>query len=139
MKKIVILLVCLLFCLCLPIFLSCKNSQDDSGKKDSGDIVSGDDGSVDSLDGGDADASEESPYPDLPDIKFDGYEMKFLVRNEEHMIFYSKDIYAEEENGDPINDAVYRRNRIIEDRYDVKISHEAVANPYMFIQKLINA
>ena len=32
------------------------------------------------------------------------------------------EIYAEEENGDPINDAVYRRNRIVEELYNIEIA-----------------
>lgn len=81
----------------------------------------------------------ERLYPDLPEVKFDGYEMKFLTRNEKHMIFVSKDIFAAEENGDVVNDAVYKRNSVIEDKYGVKVTMEAVENPYMFIQKLISS
>ncbi|MCL1793821.1 MAG: hypothetical protein FWG34_08120 [Oscillospiraceae bacterium] len=81
----------------------------------------------------------ERLQPDLPEAKFDGYEMNFLTRNEKHMIFVSKDIFAAEENGDAVNDAVYRRNSVIEDRYGIKIAAEAVENPYTFIQKLISS
>ena len=34
----------------------------------------------------------------------------------------SYDFFTEGENGDTVNDAVYRRNTIIEDRYDIKIN-----------------
>ena len=36
-------------------------------------------------------------------------------------IFNSRDIVAEEETGSPINDAVYRRNRAVEERYNFTI------------------
>lgn len=79
----------------------------------------------------------ENLYPELPGVQFGGYEIKFLVRNESHIIFVAKDIYAEAENGESINDAVYRRNRKIEEIYDINISQEAVANPGDFIKKPI--
>nr|MBQ4318886.1 extracellular solute-binding protein [Clostridia bacterium] len=60
--------------------------------------------------------------PDLPDVKFDGYEIPFLVRGESYNEWASQDIYAAEENGEPVNDAVYRRNAFLEEKYDIKIA-----------------
>ncbi len=77
--------------------------------------------------------------PDVPQSDFGGYNFRFLVRNEEHMIFVAKDIYAESENGDIINDAVFKRNIKIEDQYNIRISQNAVLNPGNFIQKLIKS
>ncbi|MDD4773110.1 MAG: hypothetical protein PHZ09_05830 [Eubacteriales bacterium] len=77
--------------------------------------------------------------PDVPQSDFDGYDFRFLVRNAEHMIFVAKDIYAESENGDLINDAVYRRNIKIEEACNFVVSQNAVLNPGIFIQKIINA
>jgi len=82
---------------------------------------------------------EEIIYPELPEAQYGGYEMRFLVRDETHMIFVSKDIYAEEETGESVNDAVYKRNRTIEAKYEIKISRESVSNPGNFIQRLISA
>lgn len=59
--------------------------------------------------------------PDLPEIKFDGYEMVFCVRGESFNEWESQDIYEEEQNGEPINDAVYFRNVFLEEKYDIKI------------------
>lgn len=75
----------------------------------------------------------------VPESDFGGYDFRFLVRNEEHMIFVAKDIYAESENGDVINDAVFRRNTKIEELYNIDISQNAVLNPGNFIQKIIKA
>lgn len=77
--------------------------------------------------------------PNVPESDFGGYNFRFLVRNEEHMIFVAKDIYAESENGDVINDAVFRRNIKIEEQYNIDISQNAVLNPGNFIQKIIKA
>jgi len=90
-------------------------------------------------------AAETSPeetedtrvYPDLPtDVTFNGEDFKFLhwevlSWNDNN----SKDLYAEAEIGDTINDAVYRRNVAIEDQYGVKFSvdykgHDVVINDY---------
>lgn len=79
------------------------------------------------------------PRPDVPESDFQGYGFRFLVRSEEHMIFVAKDIYAEGENGDIINDAVFKRNMAVEERYNIKISQNAVLNPGTFIQKIIKA
>ncbi|MDD4773307.1 MAG: hypothetical protein PHZ09_06835 [Eubacteriales bacterium] len=68
-------------------------------------------------------AEDTRLYPDLPDDDFEGYDFKVL-----HWYVTgwdsrrNKDIYAEAENGDPINDAVYRRNMAINERYNVTFS-----------------
>jgi len=64
--------------------------------------------------------------PDLPEnMDFGGFDFRILVRyyaSENHTAYQARDIYAEEENGDPINDAVYKRNRYVEDKYNCNIS-----------------
>ncbi|MHC1694800.1 MAG: hypothetical protein AB9835_05950 [Eubacteriales bacterium] len=66
----------------------------------------------------------EKLQPDLPDADYEGYDFRFL-----HWEiagwgdnFKSRDLYAESETGESINDAVYKRNRYIEDKYNIKIS-----------------
>ncbi|MBQ2708543.1 MAG: hypothetical protein IJF67_09775 [Clostridia bacterium] len=68
--------------------------------------------------------------PQLPPKTFGGATVNFLVISETHNANnYSQEIYAEEENGDPINDAVYRRNAYVEETYDVKITEYRSSNP----------
>jgi len=63
----------------------------------------------------------------LPDMKFDGYEFRIVSPNGgifvDYLEFWAD---AEEENGDVLNDALYKRNRIIEERYDIKIKQIGV-------------
>ena len=59
--------------------------------------------------------------PNLPDKDWGGQEITFLVRGKDFNEWESQDIYAEEEIGEPVNDAVYRRNAILEDRYNLLI------------------
>ena len=52
----------------------------------------------------------------LPDMDFEGYNFRILMH------FEDEGWYAEEEIGEPLNDAVYLRNKIVEDRFNVNIS-----------------
>lgn len=66
-------------------------------------------------------------YPDLPEKDFGGYKFKVLhwfVTGWDNR--KNKDIFAESENGDPINDAVYMRNLKINEKYNVTFSIENV-------------
>jgi len=65
----------------------------------------------------------------LPERDFNGYDFTFLVREFNSGGYWGAiDIYSEEETGEPINDAVFRRNRIVEDRYNISISEVRVAD-----------
>ena len=57
----------------------------------------------------------------LPDMNFDGREFTFYIRVTPDD-FTADDVVAQEQNGTPINDAVYERNMFIEDKYNTKIS-----------------
>ena len=63
--------------------------------------------------------------PELPDADYAGY--TFRVIHWYYDQWASRaciDIYAEAENGDTINDAVYTRNLAVSDRYNINISLE---------------
>ena len=51
----------------------------------------------------------------LPDVTYGGYEYKIVAYNE-----YPAD--QQEENGNLINDAIFRRNRLVEEQYEIKIA-----------------
>ena len=60
--------------------------------------------------------------PNLEAKNFGGYEFVFLGTNGMDGIYYvSDDILAEEENGDPVNDALVKRAIEIDDSYGIKI------------------
>ena len=74
------------------------------------------------------DGADENKAPeyslDLPEgLNYGGYEFKVLTRGDEMHLYplHSRDIIAEEETGDPINDAVYKRNTIVEDLLNIKV------------------
>ena len=68
---------------------------------------------------------EKEMLANIPVEDFGGYTFNFISRREnnpEWDIWGNRDIYSEEQNGDTINDAVYLRNRYIEDTYNCVIS-----------------
>ena len=54
---------------------------------------------------------------DIPEDKYEGYEFRMLA-NEKSV----NKLFAESETGDALNDAVYQRNRMVEERFGIKIS-----------------
>ena len=108
--KSVARLLCL-FGIFAAIFLwSCNDDRnadikapDDGQKSEDADLVS----------------QETTEVPDnLPEMDFGGYGFRIYVRDE---MQYGEDFIAEEENGEPINDAVYARNKKIEERFGIGI------------------
>ena len=68
--------------------------------------------------------SEERIPADLPEADYGGYEFRILSRGPNYNVhWFARDIYAESENGEPINDAVYARNRAVEEKYGIKIAN----------------
>ena len=71
-------------------------------------------------------AGEKLLYdPKFSPVDMGGYEFTVSTRDDDmpyHLYpAHTRDIYAEAENGDLINDAVYRRNTAIEEKYNCKI------------------
>lgn len=84
--------------------------------------------------------AETEITPDLPEEDFEGYEFTIMSKGTAHNShWYAKDIFAEEMNGDAINDAVYTRNSTIYDRYNVIIKEDGVADPLGTAKQTITA
>ena len=80
----------------------------------------------------------EKLLPDVPDKDYEGHEFVVLGNGTDYNSYwYSKDIYVEEENGDAINDAVYARNRAIEEKYNITIRGVFKGNQYNEAKKSI--
>ena len=79
---------------------------------------------------------QESSALDLlnvPDKKYDGKEFMFLTRDAAE--WTTVDIFAAELTSDPINDAVYRRNDAIQNKYDLVILETQVVDPLAAVEK----
>lgn len=75
--------------------------------------------------------------PNVPDTyDYEGYEFTVLGNGTAYNSYwYSKDIYVEEATGDSINDAVYNRNLVIEEKYNIKIMGIFTGTQYNDAQK----
>ena len=88
-----------------------------------------------------SEAATEKILPNVPeDRDFGGYEFTFLGNSTAYNPYwYSKDLYVEEETGDAIQDAVYYRNRAIEEKYNIKITAALSGSQYNDAKKSINS
>ena len=78
--------------------------------------------------------------PNLPDDDLEGYNFRFYTKSPAGYVEWANvDIFVEGENGEPINDAVYVRNRSVEERFNVKITEVPGSNMYSNAQKVILA
>lgn len=57
--------------------------------------------------------------PNLPDKKFDGEKIRFITRDSSHNEWQTVDMIQHEQNGDVVNDAVYDRTIMIEEKYGI--------------------
>ncbi|MCL2816478.1 MAG: extracellular solute-binding protein [Oscillospiraceae bacterium] len=117
--------VFLIICVIAVILIcaGCKSGDDSGGNNaDNNPAEIPNPGAEDSPGDMNSEPQQERVADDLPEMDFNGYGFRILSRGPDYNVhWFAKDIYAEEENGDPINDAVYRRNKIVEDRYNIKI------------------
>lgn len=66
----------------------------------------------------------EDMLASLPDKDFDGYEFTFLTISSgiNSTTRFTDEIYVEEEDGDIINDSVWQRNQLVNEKYNVTIT-----------------
>ncbi len=84
--------------------------------------------------------TEESIQPNLPDTDWGGRTFMVLGReNPSYSQFNNMEIFAENETGDTVGDAVYRRNVKLEDKYNVKIEQTVYDLPQDELQKSASA
>lgn len=78
---------------------------------------------VTTTDGNDTTTAEETERTDgLPDTDMDGFTFNILHHDNSWLTWAKIDLVADEENGDLINDAIYKRNMYIEDRFNCKLN-----------------
>lgn len=79
------------------------------------------------------------PEPDLPDKTYGGAEFNIMSRGNATVGYYACEMHAEEENGEVINDLVYRRNMEIEERFDIDFEESPSNSPIADMTTLIHA
>ena len=87
-------------------FVSCGDTKQTTGEATSTEEVT---------------TAAETDYP-YPEFNFDGEEIVFLVVRTAYAGQDYDDLYVESDTGDALDSAVFKRNMIVEDKYNVKIS-----------------
>ncbi|MCL1857912.1 MAG: hypothetical protein FWF92_01590 [Oscillospiraceae bacterium] len=124
-KFIAVLLFAALF---LSLLVSCQTggANDDGDSKNDNDAASNQN-QEDIQNTEEQEATTERVYPELDAKDFGGYEFTFLGRTinaPDWAEWDHRDLIAEEQNGDVINDAVYQRNTKIEEKYNIVITQK---------------
>lgn len=82
--------------------------------------------------------AEPELRPDLPEKDFGGYEFTVLNGNQSAwMMIFTID--AEEETGDSLNDAIYRRNSAVEEQYGISIVENSNTDAHNMAKKAVAA
>ena len=77
-----------------------------------------------------AETEENILRADLPDTDWGGREFRVLGREDlTHSQFSNFEIYSEKEDGEIVNDAIFRRNSAIQEKYNVKITQSLFSLP----------
>lgn len=100
----------------LSAFASCADSKDESGEKSTTEKQeSGDNG---------AETTDDGVFYDaVPELDFGGYEYKVVIGeyNREN-----QELFPEEQISDILNDTIYKRNKKLEDRFNVTFKSETI-------------
>jgi ABC-type glycerol-3-phosphate transport system substrate-binding protein len=135
-KNLKIFAVLIILALMVTMFAACAKTQTEDTKLTDAQNVGEDVGS-------EAESAPAKIQPNLDEsANFGGHEFKILTRfstNGDWIDWVPRDIEAVEENGDPINDAVYRRNVYLEDKYNFKIKQVAKESYAADLKKAISA
>jgi len=107
----------------ITLLISCQTNNGNGDNKNTDNI----DNSAQSDGQNGVEQPTEKIIPDLPDVNYDGYQFSFLSMTGEED-YERDDFFAEEENGDVINDAKYARNTHVEEKYGVKINTVNLGN-----------
>ncbi len=75
--------------------------------------------------------SDPLAEPELPEKNYNGYEFTIFTRQEGWGIYNNEHLVVEEETGEVLNDAIYNRNRMVEDKFNVKLTEKIGGSRFM--------
>ena len=128
-KRILSILLALL--MLAPSLASCSESQVQKENEAETTAVSADAGAAESVS---AESEETRPYYEsrIPEgIDYDGFDIKFLSGYESDSLIDLED----ENTGDVVNDAYWRRNEILKDKLNLTLSMPQPADHLVFVTK----
>ncbi len=103
----------------VSVLISCGESSDQTSKSDAQAQTAADS----AADQTPEETTTERMYPDLPAADYGGTVFDILTTsNWANSWTEIYDYFSEQENGEPINDMVFRRNRAVEEQYNVVIN-----------------
>ena len=140
MKIISILIVSLFLVYSFSSLISCAKNENVATENNDG--TTAQDGNNTDTGGEPQETTEAKLLPNLSEADFGGYEFKILTRTStdlDWLDWIPRDVFAEAETGETINDAVYKRNTYVEDMYNFKISQLFTDNFGNAIKKSINS
>ena len=114
MKKFILLML-IISLVALPV-LSCAPAEDDVGSQNQNDPAREQETPVNG-EPDEEETVEALSFPDLPDVNFEGYIFRILNSADDFQAWILTQLIAETETGEPLNDAIFRRNRRMEDRF----------------------
>ena len=127
--------------LAFAVFALCSCSKNDEGGRTSDE--GGEEKTTETGQDEGESMREAEITPDyLPEADYGGYEFNVLAldsTNPDYATWISYDIYAEAETGDLINDAVYRRNRYVEAKYNCAVKETKNTDYNNILRKTVNA
>ena len=129
MKKLILLML-IVSLVAIPV-LSCA-TNDDGAAQNGGqpeaprDLPPGD--AADTIDY-EPEIEEGLRFPDLPDVNFGGYQFRIINTGEDFFPQLLKTLVVEEETGEALNDAIFRRNRRMEERFGFQLIQFDVTGP----------
>ena len=135
MKRIICVLLAAIFA--LTVFVSCSPGNDGGNENDNNKNESVTD--TDNPTEAESETVDSAYIENLPDMDFGGKTFTFLsYGNGEKDNWTTYDIVRETETGDPINDAVYIRNRRIEARFGITIKAQYNGSASL-VEKTVNS
>ena len=117
-KKLIMFV--LIFVVFLSVFTGCAEKSSENTNESDNSVNSPDDGSADNSENP---STETTKYTAdyLPDKTYDGYEFRIVVPISEAYDAITT-AHVEEESGDTVNDAIYKRNITIEEKYGINFN-----------------
>ncbi|MCL2097083.1 MAG: hypothetical protein FWH10_09330 [Oscillospiraceae bacterium] len=144
MKKVLfVLFTC---CFIVTALVSCGPAEDNPGNNSQNSQNDRSGGSVlsEENNGGEEENTrsafeEKLPPPELPEINLNGEDFVIASNDYSIPIWVQRDIGAEEQTGDNINDAVYLRNSRVEEKFNCVIVDNQVDGVSELIRRLVRA
>jgi hypothetical protein len=135
------ILIILIAMICMSLLTACNSDPvQESGGEDTNEQQNDSGGAVDSIEEKQEEARIE---PDLPDgVDLDGYVFTFLTHQQNSDDWYQpepREIVAEEETGAPINDAVFRRNAVLKEKYNFELAMITNTDEVAVLRRAVSA